>query len=286
MKRWCLFFLLLATASSAGSEIGKRVLIATNSPEDKALSAISAEGDLQKKVPMCEDFIQKFAGSDPVLVALEMLQADYTKARGYLKLWETVVAYVILLIQLPIPIFWAFVHPFTDFWRGRARFAYTFVGIPVWGLVTIALLHFRGLLFVPGAAAGVAFWRVLIGFLLIGLHLWLMGKVKSDLGWRRLVGLVELGPSAAPAAQRLSDQGIYGSMRHPVYAGMILSVTGAWLLVGTPTLAAVLAAWLVVVLIIVQLEERELHRRFGAAYEEYARCVPRFLPRSRRAGCR
>ncbi len=75
-------------------------------------------------------------------------------------------------------------------------------------------------------------------------------------------------------------------MRHPRYAGMILSVTGAWLLVGTPALAAVLLAWLGMVLAIVQLEERELRKRLGAAYEEYARRVPRFLPRFRRAGWR
>ncbi|HEY4682888.1 MAG TPA: methyltransferase [Candidatus Acidoferrales bacterium] len=197
--------------------------------------------------------------------------------------WEDglrVVVYVILLAQLPIPVFWVFVHPFTDFWRGRARFAYALVGVPVWGLCAAGVLRFRGLLFVPEP---VALSRVLLGFLLIGLDLWLMRRVESDLGWRRLVGLAELSPSRPDALgagkQALSDRGIYGSMRHPRYAGMILSVTGAWLLAGTPALAAVLAAWLAMVLAIVQLEERELRKRFGAAYEEYARRVPRFLPR-------
>ncbi len=89
MKRWVLFFLLMATASTAGAQIGKRVLIAANSPEDKALSTISAESDPQKKVAMYEDFIQNFAGSDAVVVALEMLQADYMKARDYPKVLET-----------------------------------------------------------------------------------------------------------------------------------------------------------------------------------------------------
>ncbi len=191
-----------------------------------------------------------------------------------------VIACVILLVQLPIPVFWVFVHPFTDFWRGRARLAYAFVGLPVWCLCAAAVLHFRRLLFVSDP---VAFPRILIGFVFVALDLWLIRRVESDLGWRRLVGLAELSPlptdASATGVQVLSEQGVYGTLRHPRYAGMILSVTGAWLLVGTPALAAVLAAWLVVVLAIVHLEERELRRRFGAAYEEYACRVPRFVPR-------
>ena len=31
--------------------------------------------------------------------------------------------------------------------------------------------------------------------------------------------------------------------------------------------------------LVVLLEERELRQRFGAAYDEYARAVPRYLPR-------
>ncbi len=89
MKRCALFLLLLATASSAGAQIGKRVLIPANSPEDKALSAITAETDQQKRVAMFEEFVQKFAGSEAILVALEMLQVDYMKARDYPKVLET-----------------------------------------------------------------------------------------------------------------------------------------------------------------------------------------------------
>lgn len=89
MKRWFLFVLLIASASLAHAQIGKRVLIPANSPEDKALSAISAESDPQKKIAMCEDFLRKFAGSDAALVAVEMLQADYMRAGNFAKALET-----------------------------------------------------------------------------------------------------------------------------------------------------------------------------------------------------
>ena len=37
-------------------------------------------------------------------------------------------------------------------------------------------------------------------------------------------------------------------------------------------------------LLVIRLEERALRERFGPAWEEYARRVPRFVPRSRRDG--
>ena len=50
---------------------------------------------------------------------------------------------------------------------------------------------------------------------------------------------------------------------------------------GTHFLLPVFAAILPAVHLIVLLEERELGRRFGAAYDEYAARVPRYLPGAR-----
>jgi len=72
-------------------------------------------------------------------------------------------------------------------------------------------------------------------------------------------------------------------MRHPRYAGMIGAVVGAGLLSANTTLWIVLAIWTVVVLAAVSLEKRELERRFGAAYLDYCRRVPRFVPNRFRA---
>jgi len=53
-------------------------------------------------------------------------------------------------------------------------------------------------------------------------------------------------------------------------------------LAGTRLMWAVAGVWLVLTLIAISFEERELRARFGAAYEEYCRRVPRFFPWSGR----
>ena len=53
------------------------------------------------------------------------------------------VALFILLVQLPIPLFWLFIHPVIDFWRRHPRACYTVVGFGAWGLTATALLGWR-----------------------------------------------------------------------------------------------------------------------------------------------
>jgi protein-S-isoprenylcysteine O-methyltransferase Ste14 len=62
---------------------------------------------------------------------------------------------------------------------------------------------------------------------------------------------------------------------------MIISVAGACVLAGTGWALTVSAIWLVLVLAVILLEENEMCGRFGAAYRDYCRAVPRFLPRIR-----
>lgn len=74
--------------------------------------------------------------------------------------------------------------------------------------------------------------------------------------------------------------GPYLRMRNPVLAGILLVLVGAALgtsswQVALGTAAVGLAAHLWVVLV----EERWLRARFGVAYAEYLRRVPRWLPR-------
>jgi protein-S-isoprenylcysteine O-methyltransferase Ste14 len=73
--------------------------------------------------------------------------------------------------------------------------------------------------------------------------------------------------------------GPYLRMRNPLLAGVLLALFGAamatssWWLAGAAVAAAVSAhAWVVLV------EEPRLQARFGPAYAEYLRRVPRWLP--------
>lgn len=73
--------------------------------------------------------------------------------------------------------------------------------------------------------------------------------------------------------------GPYLRMRNPLYAGALLAGLGASLwygstagLVATATGAVAAHAW------VVGIEEAQLRRRFGAAYGEYVRRVPRWIP--------
>ena len=187
------------------------------------------------------------------------------------------VALFILLVQLPIPLFWLFIHPVIDFWRRHPRACYTVVGFGAWGLTATALLAWRDWWLEERFAQHPLL--ALAGAGLIGVDFWLLRRVKRGLGWRVLVGLPELMPRTQPLP--VAARGIYGRVRHPRYLGMMLSYLGAALLTGATRLLALVAVFIGLALLITELEERELLGRLGEAYADYRRRVPRFLPRLR-----
>src|SRR5947208_3666805 len=85
--RWFLLApLLLALFAQAQLE---KIVIPAGTPEDQALQAISNESDAQKRIPMLQEFVQKFA-SNPAAVAYgnwQLAQAysatDNSKALDY-----------------------------------------------------------------------------------------------------------------------------------------------------------------------------------------------------------
>ena len=84
----------------------------------------------------------------------------------------------------------------------------------------------------------------------------------------------------ARRANEMTQAGPYAFVRHPMY--------GAFLWSGTATVAFAFQAWLVLLGVVplhliwarlVQEEEKELCRRFGAAYASYAEITGQFFPR-------
>jgi protein-S-isoprenylcysteine O-methyltransferase Ste14 len=72
-------------------------------------------------------------------------------------------------------------------------------------------------------------------------------------------------------------------MRNPLYAGLLMALAGLALAVGSWPLAGATAAAVVAAHAwVVGVEEPRLAGRFGGAYVEYLRRVPRWLPSPRR----
>lgn len=76
----------------------------------------------------------------------------------------------------------------------------------------------------------------------------------------------------------LVTDGVFGWTRNPVYLGLWIAVAGIsmifvfdWLMILTPL------AWLLVNRAVVRSEERYLDQRFGKAYRDYKKRVPRYL---------
>lgn len=179
------------------------------------------------------------------------------------------VAATVLVLQLPIPVFWLVVHPLVGFWR-RHGAAYALAAPPAWGGVALFLHAFHERLFTSARAPG---WAIALGLGLIAADGYILCRVERELGASRLVGQAELKGSG-----ELATEGLYARMRHPRYTGMMCSVLGACLIAGSLMLWATAAVWWLLVLAAVGLEERELRVRFGTAYDGYSRRVPRFLP--------
>jgi protein-S-isoprenylcysteine O-methyltransferase Ste14 len=74
--------------------------------------------------------------------------------------------------------------------------------------------------------------------------------------------------------------GPYRWVRNPIYMAALLVVAGqAWLFGSLAVLAYAIAMAMTFHSFVMGYEERTLRRRFGPAYQEYRRTVPRWLAR-------
>jgi protein-S-isoprenylcysteine O-methyltransferase Ste14 len=201
---------------------------------------------------------------------------DVPRSGGGLTLFGWLAA-VVLFLQLPIPLYWFVVHPNIDFWRRHSRAAAIWTGALVaWPVVALLLIVFHQRLFAP---VGPPAWCAIAGLALLVLEAYLFMRVRRDLGSARLVGQTELSGGG-----ELATTGIYGVIRHPRYTASMAAILGACLLAGTVWMWLTAALWAALMLLSISFEEREMRRRFGAAYAGYRRRVPAFLPRvTRRA---
>jgi protein-S-isoprenylcysteine O-methyltransferase Ste14 len=184
-------------------------------------------------------------------------------------------AAIVLFLQLPIPLYWFVLHPQVHFWRRHQKAGFIVALLLSWPPITFCIFFFRRELFRRDWPPR---WSVSIGLAFVILEAWLFWRLSWDLGAARLVGRNELSGGGS-----IADHGVYARIRHPRYVGSFFAILGACLLAGKSAMWIVAAIWVVLTLVAIALEERELRGRFGAAYKEYTQRVPRFLPRLRMA---
>lgn len=186
-----------------------------------------------------------------------------------------VVAFIVVASFPPALLMWLLIHPFAVFWRILGPVVtYAVMAVPVAACIYV-VAQFREQLL--GVDLGTNWVTVVLGVGSALVGFLVSRQRRKKLGFGTLSGMPELSRNRYPGA--LLTDGIYGVIRHPRYIEAYM-----WVL-GYALFANYLGAYVVVILCVpviyavVMLEERELRERFGPAYEEYCRRVPRFVPK-------
>ncbi len=189
-------------------------------------------------------------------------------------------ALIMVVMLAPVLLFWLLIHPFIRFWRRLGPgWTYSVVG-SCWALAVAALFRMRHALL--AVEFGTSYYLTAPGLVLLSVSAWLGAVWFRRMSLPTIMGLPELAPDRHP--QGLLTTGVYAVIRHPRYVQLFLGLLGSALIANYLVLYLAVALWLPGIYVIVRLEEEELRDRFGPAYDEYRRRVPRFLPRiSRRS---
>lgn len=130
-------------------------------------------------------------------------------------------------------------------------------------------------------------WRVRLGYPLAAAVLWFSRAEPRSILLGALVGAFGLLIRAYAAGylhkqEVLTVTGPYAYTRNPLYLGSAIMALGAAIAMHSWISASLLLLYFAIFYsMVMRREEKELHLQHGAAFEEYARAVPLFLPRLR-----
>ncbi|HLF73008.1 MAG TPA: isoprenylcysteine carboxylmethyltransferase family protein [Anaerolineales bacterium] len=120
-------------------------------------------------------------------------------------------------------------------------------------------------------------------FAYLALPLWLLGGVMLLWAFWDFTFKGRGTPAPVDPPKELVVAGFYRYVRNPMYLGVILVLIGYFLWFGFWALLGYAAlAFIATHLFVTLYEEPTLTKKFGAAYEEYLRRVPRWIPRPER----
>jgi protein-S-isoprenylcysteine O-methyltransferase Ste14 len=190
---------------------------------------------------------------------------------------------ILLIVGMPPAVaVWLLAHPLAAWWRRFATgWTYTALAV-VWVALATPLFLLRDTLL--GSDLGTHWPMIAVGVVLYGASVWLSVLCRRQLRISVFAGVPELSSRAYPG--RLLQEGVYGVIRHPRYASVILGTLGFALAVNYTGAYVVETVSLLLLWPVVVLEERELAARFGLEYEAYRRRTPALVPRWRRASLR
>jgi hypothetical protein len=137
------------------------------------------------------------------------------------------------------------------------------------------------------SSAGAFFsrWRVRLSYPCAILVLWFARPTPRSILWGAPLGLLGLFVRARAAGhlhkqEVLTVTGPYAYTRNPLYLGSAVLTLGAAVAAHSWSSAVILCAYFALFYsIVMRREESELRQHHGAAFDEYARAVPLFLPR-------
>jgi len=169
-----------------------------------------------------------------------------------------------------IPFFWFAIHPFAGRWQRMRRSPYRIL-LPLWAAIIAGLGAITWHWHAQRIYSAWWTWVFALPFFLIGWRTY--EDIRSAFGLARFTGQAELRPDETP--QTLVVTGLHATMRHPIYIAHLAVLTG-WTVGSGLTVNFLLLAISVFCTfpLMIRAEERELEKRFGAAYREYREKVP------------
>ncbi len=131
--------------------------------------------------------------------------------------------------------------------------------------------------------------RVPLGFAFAVFYLWIARPAWSFLAAGAVIVAAGVALRAVASGHisknsELTTSGPYAHTRNPLYLGSVLMAAGFAIAARSAWVALALAAFFVLIYVPVIAEEEKFLRSRFAEFDEYARRVPRFIPRWRAAG--
>jgi len=168
------------------------------------------------------------------------------------------------------------IHPFPVFWRARRRNPYRIL-IPLWIAMWIGVgaitWTWRGIVLYNAP------WSWFPAALIFAAGVIIYIQSLRNFGGHQLGGVPEV--VGGNRQQRLITTGIRSRVRHPVYLGHFCEMLAWNIGSGLAVTYALTVVAVITGAIMIQMEDRELERRFGQQYRAYRDTVPTVLPRLR-----